>query len=133
MRGIIIREELTDERDKRGAQEERDYEILTAEISKATFGVTPSQYKKIKKLKRENLRDHMNDFELLLTSLGKKTTTEIHKNENSMGMPKLRKDANIGGKIAGNARKQIEKKLGRSIVSSKNFLPNTRKNKKLKN
>jgi len=120
MRGIVIREELTGEWDKRGAKEERDYEILTAEISKATFGLTPSSYKKLKGLKRENLRDHMNDFELIFTMLGEKTTTEIHKTEDSQGLKKLAEDANFGGNIAGEARVKIEKKLGRSIVSGQN-------------
>ncbi|MBA4318220.1 MAG: phage antirepressor protein, partial [Flavobacterium sp.] len=103
MRGIAIREELTDEWQKRGAQEQKDYEILTAEISKATFGVTPSDYKKLKGLKRENLRDHMDDFELIFTMLGEKSTTEIHRNENSQGVTKLKSDAKIGGDIAGGA------------------------------
>lgn len=120
MRGIAIREELTDEWQKRGAKDNRDYEILTAEISKATFGL-PSSYKKLKGLKRENLRDHMNDFELIFTMLGEKTTTEIHRNEDSHGIPKLAEDANVGGTIAGEARVKIEKKLGRSIVSHSNF------------
>jgi len=128
MRGIAIREELTDEWQKRGAQEKRDYEILTSEISKATFGVTPSEYKELKGLKRQNLRDHMDDFELIFTMLGEKTTTEIHKVEDSLGVPKLKKDAKRGGKIAGTARKGVEKELKRSIVSKKNFL---RKNKEL--
>ena len=123
MRGIAIREELTDEWQKRGAREQRDYEILTAEISKATFDVTPSEYKKLKKLKRENLRDHMDDFELILTMLGERTTTEIHRIEDSKGLPKLKKDAKAGGDIAGGARKNLEKRLGRSIVSNKNYLP----------
>ncbi len=122
MRGIAIREELTDEWQKRGAREQRDYEILTAEISKATFGITPSQYKKLKKLKRENLRDHMDDFELIFTMLGERATTEIHKTEDSKGMKKLQKDAGDGGAIAGGARKNLEKRLGRSIVSRKNYL-----------
>ncbi len=122
MRGIAICEELTDEWQKRGAQVNRDYELLTAEISKATFGIVPSQYKKLKKLKRENLRDHMNDFELIFTMLGEKSTTEIHHNENSQGVSKLTKDANAGGSIAGNARKELEKKLGRSVISNKNYL-----------
>ena len=78
MRGIAIREELTDEWQKRGAQEDKDYEILTAEVSKAAFGVTPGQYKKLKGLKRENLRDHMDDFELIFTMQGERSTTEIH-------------------------------------------------------
>src|SRR3989338_2124349 len=83
MRGIAIREELTDEWQKRGVARQRDYEILTAEISKATFGVVPSQYKKLKGLKRENLRDHINDLELIFTMLGERATTEIHRDENS--------------------------------------------------
>lgn len=123
MRGIAIREELTDEWQKRGAQEQSDYEILTAEISKATFGVTPSQYKKFKKLKRENLRDHMDDFELIFTMLGERSTTEIHRNEESRGVPKLKSDAKAGGEIAGGARRNLEKRLGRSIVSKQNYLP----------
>src|SRR3990167_6048517 len=114
MRGIAIREELTDEWQKRGAREQRDYEILTAEISKAAFGVTPNQYKRLKGLKRENLRDHMDDFELIFNMLGERSTTEIHRNENSQGIPKLKKDAKIGGSIAGNARKELEQKLDRS-------------------
>lgn len=132
IRGIAIREELTDEWQKRGAKENKDYEILTSEISKATFGVTPAQYKKIKKLKRENLRDHMDDFELIFTMLGERSTTEIHRTEDSIGVPKLKADANAGGKIAGDARKQLEKRLGRSVVSKQNFFKES-KNKKLSN
>jgi hypothetical protein len=131
MRGIAIREELTDEWQKRGARERKEYEILTAEISKATFGITPSQYKKKKKLKRENLRDHMDDFELIFTMLGERSTTEIHRNENSKGFPKLKSDAKAGGDISGIARRKLEKRLGRSVVSGGNFL-NKAKNKKLK-
>ena len=122
MRGIAIREELTDEWQKRGAKLQRDYEILTAEISKASFGVTPSQYKKLKGLKRQNLRDHMDDFELIFTMLGERSTTEIHRTENSKGVPKLKSDAKAGGGIAGGARKKLEKRLGRSIVSKTNYL-----------
>jgi len=122
MRGIAIREELTEEWQKRGAEHERDYEILTAEISKATFGITPSEYKKVKGLKRHNLRDHMDDFELILTMLGERTTTEIHRTNDTKSVPRLKDDARVGGQIAGTARKQIERKLGRSIVSEKNFL-----------
>jgi hypothetical protein len=131
MRGIAIREELTDEWQKRGAKERKEYEILTAEISKATFGITPSQYKKKKKLERENLRDHMDDFELIFTMLGERSTTEIHRNENSKGFPKLKSDAKAGGDISGIARRKLEKRLGRSVVSGGNFL-NKAKNKKLK-
>jgi len=131
MRGIVIREELTDQWRKRGAKEQRDYEILTAEISKATFGVTPVEYKKLKGLKRENLRDHMDDFELIFTMLGERSTTEIHKNENSKGVKKLKDDAKIGGRIAGNARKELETKLGRTLVSKKNFIKNPQDKKLL--
>ena len=123
MRGIAIREELTDEWKKRGANDRREYEILTAEISKATFGVTPVEYKKLKGLKRENLRDHMDDFELIFSMLGERSTTEIHRTEDSKGMPKLKNDASRGGRIAGIARTELEKELGRPVVSRKNFLP----------
>ncbi|MDO8528147.1 MAG: Bro-N domain-containing protein [Deltaproteobacteria bacterium] len=132
MRGIAIREELTDEWQKRGAQEQKDYEILTAEVSKATFGVTPSEYKNLKGLKRENLRDHMDDFELIFTMLGERSTTEIHKNEDSKGLAKLKSDAKAGGEIAGGARRELEKRLGRSVVSKSNFLPNKKIQKALK-
>jgi len=121
MRGIAIREELTDEWQKRGAKEKREYEILTAEISKATFGVTPSEYKKLKGLKRQNLRDHMDDFELIFAMLGERSTTEIHRTEDSEGLPKLKSDAKAGGDIAGGARKKLEKRLGHSVVSKHNF------------
>jgi len=121
MRGIAIREELTDEWKNRGAKEQREYEILTAEISKATFGLTPSQYKKHKNLKRENLRDHMDDFELIFSMLGERSTTEIHRVENSQGIPKLMSDAKAGGDIAGGAREKLEKRLGRSLISKNNF------------
>ena len=127
MRGIAIREELTDEWQKRGAKQKKDYEILTAEISKATFGITPSQYKKRKGLKRENLRDHMDDFELIFAMLGERSTTEIHRTENSKGLPKLKLDAQAGGDIAGGARISLEKRLGRSIVTKSNFKNNLRK------
>ena len=123
MRGIAIREELTDEWHKRGAKIQKDYEILTAEISKATFGITPGQHKKHKGLKEANLRDHMDDFELIFTMLGQRSTTEIHRAENSQGIPKLKRDAKEGGDIAGVARRKLEKRLGRSIVSDKNYLP----------
>lgn len=131
MRGIAIREELTDEWQKRGAENERDYEILTAEISEATFGIKPNEYKKLKGLRRENLRDHMDDFELILTMLGERTTTEIHRTKNSKGIPRLKDDARLGGEVAGTARKQIERRIGRTIISQKNFLKN-RKVKKIK-
>jgi len=131
MRGIAIREELTDEWKNRGAQEEKDYEILTSQISKAAFGVTPNEYKKIKGLKRENLRDHMDDFELIFTMLGERATTEIHRTEDSKGIPKLKADAHAGGSIAGNARKALEKRLKRPIVSRHNYLKEKEAQKRL--
>lgn len=132
MRGIAIREELTDEWKNRGAKDQQDYEILTAEIAKATFGVTPSEYKKLKGLKRENLRDHMDDFELIFNMLGERATTEIHRTEDSKGVGKLKADARAGGDIAGGARKQLEKRLGRSVVSRRNFLQQPEDKKRLK-
>jgi len=132
LRGIAIREELTDEWQKRGAKKKNDYEILTAEISKATFGITPSEYKKVKGLKRENLRDHMDDFELIFTMLGERSTTEIHKTENSQGVIKLSRDAKRGGRIAGIAKEQLEKEIGRPVVSRDNFLPKKKSVKKIK-
>ncbi len=122
MRGIAVREELTGEWKGRGACEEKDYEILTAEISRATFGLTPAEYKDHKSLKRENLRDHMDDLELIFTMLGERATTEIHREEDSRGVPKLKADAVAGGAIAGNARKALEKRLKRPVVSKDNYL-----------
>ncbi|MDA1316637.1 MAG: Bro-N domain-containing protein [bacterium] len=123
MRGIAIREELTDEWNKRGAHTNREYSILTAEISKATFGMTPSEYKKFKNLTRENLRDHMTDLELILNMLGEATTTKITRDRNSKGFPKLKIDAHDGGAVAGRTRRDIEKQSGKKLVSKKNYLP----------
>lgn len=131
MRGIAIREELTDEWKDRGARDAADYEILTAEISKATFGVTPSEYKELKGLERENLRDHMDDFELIFNMLGERATTEIHRNEDSKGLAKLQGDAKAGGDIAGGARKKLEERLGRSIVTKENYLKEPESKKRL--
>ncbi|MCK4386707.1 MAG: Bro-N domain-containing protein [Candidatus Pacebacteria bacterium] len=132
MRGIAIREELTDEWQKRGVKEQKEYEILTAEISKATFGVTPSEYKKLKRLKRQNLRDHMNDLELIFNMLGERVTTEISQQEKPDTFVKNKKVAERGGSIAGNARKQTEKELDRPVVSKENYLPKSGDKKKLK-
>ena len=129
MRGIAIREELTDEWQNRGARKRKDYEILTAEISQATFGLKPSQYKKLKGLKRENLRDHMNDLELIFTMLGERATTEITRTDDSHGMPKLKADAKTGGDIAGGARKQLEKRTHQPVVTPENYLPKAKVNK----
>ena len=131
MRGIAIREELTNEWQKRGVKEQKEYEILTAEISKATFGLIPSQYKKLKGLKRQNLRDHMNDLELIFSMLGERVTTEISQQEKPNTFVKNKKVAGRGGDIAGNARKQTEKELGRSVVSKENYLT-TPENKRIK-
>lgn len=131
MRGIAIREELTDEWQHRGAMHAQDYGILTAEISKATFGVTPSEYKDLKGLEKENLRDHMTDLELIFNMLGERATTEIHRVEDSKGMPKLKSDAKAGGDIAGGAREKLEERLGRSVVTENNFLKNAEKEKRL--
>ena len=125
LRGIAIRQNLTDEWKERGVDSEKDYAILTSEISKATFGLTPNDYKKIKGLskKSQNLRDHMTDLELIFTMLGEKVTTEISKEEKPDTFEKNRKVAKRGGRVAGNARKQTEKELGKSIITKENFLP----------
>ncbi len=132
MRGIAIREELTDEWQKRGVKEQKEFEILTAEISKATFGVTPSEYKKLKGLKRQNLRDHMDDLELIFNMLGERVTTEISQQERPDTFVKNKRVAERGGSVAGNARKQTEKELGRPIVSKENYLPKSEDKKRLK-
>jgi len=132
MRGIAIREELTDEWQKRGVKQQKEYEILTAEISKAAFGVTPSEYKKIKRLKRQNLRDHMDDFELIFTMLGERVTTEISQQEKPDTFPKNKKVAKRGGDVAGVARKETEKEIGRSVVSKENYLQTPESQKRLK-
>lgn len=126
LRGIAIRQNLTDEWNTRGITENRDYAILTAEISKATFGLTPSAYKAYKGLEspNQNLRDHMTDLELIFTMLGERVTTEISQQEKPTGMEANKKVAKRGGKVAGTARKETEKELGHSIVSGKNYLPN---------
>ncbi len=125
LRGIAIRQNLTDEWQERGISNDKDYAILTAEISKATFGMTPNEYKKHKNLpmqSKANLRDHMTDLELIFTMLGEKVTTEISKQEKPEGLPENKKVAHRGGKVAGNARKDTEKELGKSVISKKNYL-----------
>jgi DNA-damage-inducible protein D len=122
MRGIAVREELTDEWQKREVKGEREYEILTAEISKATFGMTPSEYKKFKNLKRENLRDHMDDLELIFSMLGEASTTEITRVKNAQGFSENKQAAQKGGKIAGGARKKLEKETGNKVSVRANFL-----------
>ena len=131
MRGIEIRETLTDEWKKRKVGGDREYAILTAEISKATFGMTPSQYKKFKNLERENLRDHMDDLELIFSMLGEASTTEIAKNRNTRGFGENKKAAQKGGKIAGDARKKLEIESGKKISTKQNYLSQSPTGRKL--
>ncbi len=131
VRGVAIRDELTDEWKKRGVLEEKDYAILTAEISQATFGMTPSEYKKFKGLKKENLRDHMDDLELIFTMLGERVSTEITRKEDKQGFPEVEDAAQRGGRVAGNARKETEQELGRPVTSRENYLSEPEKKKKL--
>jgi uncharacterized protein YbaR (Trm112 family) len=132
VRGIAIRDELTDEWKNRGVETDMEYAILTAEISKATFGLTPNEYKKLKGLKKENLRDHMNDLELIFTMLGERVTTEITKNKDAVGFIKCERAAEEGGEVAGNARKDAEKRIGKSIISKENYMEEPEKVRKLK-
>lgn len=129
LRGIAIRQNLTDEWKKRGITEERDFAILTAEISKATFGMTPSQYKEFKGLtkKNQNLRDHMDDLELIFTMLGERVTTEISEKETPESFTENKNVARRGGSVAGTARKATEKELGRNVSTPKNYLPESEK------
>jgi DNA-damage-inducible protein D len=113
---------LTDEWKQRGIKEQKDFAILTAEISKATFGLTPTQYKDLKGLDRENLRDHMTDLELIFTMLGEAATTEIARNRDAQGFVPNKVAARDGGSIAGNARRQLEHKSGRKVVTRRNYL-----------
>jgi len=122
MRGIAVREELTDEWQKRGVKEAPEYAILTAEISKAAFNMTPSEYKKHKGLKRENLRDHMTDLELIFSMLGEASTTEIARTRDSKGFDENKEAAKDGGGVAGRARKDLENESGRKVISKKNYL-----------
>lgn len=131
MRSIAIREELTEEWKNRGVKEQIEYAILTAEISKATFGLTPAEYKKVKSLKNQNLRDHMTDLELIFSMLGEASTTAIVKTKNPKGFKENEVVAKQGGKIAGDARIALELKTGEKVVSTKNYLPESKKNKKL--
>jgi hypothetical protein len=123
MRGIDVRKNLTDEWKKRGVNGETEYSILTSEISKAAFGLTPEEYKKHKGLKKptENLRDHMTDLELIFNMLGEAATTEITQKKDLRGFEPAKKAANEGGTVAGNARKDLEKRSGRKVVSAINY------------
>ena len=132
IRSIAIREELTDEWKNNDVKHQKEYAILTAEISKATFGIVPSQHKKIKGLANQNLRDHMTDLELIFSMLGEASTTAIVKTRKPKGFIENKKAAKQGGAVAGNARKELEIKTGQKVVSRKNFLPPSKQQKKLK-
>jgi DNA-damage-inducible protein D len=123
LRGIAVRDELTDEWKKRGVKEQKEFAILTAEISRATFGMTPSEYKAHKSLTnpKDNLRDHMTDLELIFTMLGEASTTEIAKKRDAQGFTQNQAAAKAGGSVAGNARKELEAKSGTKVSSKENF------------
>ena len=123
VRGIAVRDELTGEWQKRGVKEQREYAILTAEISKATFGMTPSEYRDLKELDKtgDNLRDHMTDLELIFTMLGEASTTEITRQHDAKGFNQSRGAARAGGKVAGNARRDLEHKSGRKVATAQNY------------
>jgi hypothetical protein len=131
MRGIAIHDELTDEWKKRQVGQEKEYAILTGEISRATFGLTPSEYKDFKGLERENLRDHMNDLELIFSMLGEAATTEITKAQDARGFTENRTAARKGGMIAGNARENLEKETKQMVVSKENYLAVPEKRKRV--
>ena len=131
LRGIAVRQDLTQEWQERGADVGRDFAILTNEIMQGAFGMKVDDYKELKGLKRENLRDHMTDLELILTMLGEATTTQITKGRNSKGFPSLKKDAKDGGAVAGRTRKDIELQSGEKIISKDNYLQTPEKQKRL--
>ncbi len=130
MRGIAIREELTDEWKEREVRHEKEYAILTAEIAKAAFGVTPGEHKKLKGLIRENLRDHMTDLELIFSMLGEAATTEITRVDDAKGFQESKRAARKGGEVAGKARKDLERKTRKKVVSPENYLDITQKRRK---
>lgn len=132
MRGIEVRETLTTEWKNRDVKESLEYAILTAEISRATFGMTPSEYQKLKGLKRENLRDHMNDLELIFNMLGEASTTEIARNKNAKGFRENKVAAQEGGTVAGKARKDLELKSGRNVSTRENYLSKPENKRRLK-
>lgn len=130
LRGIAVRQDLTDEWTKRGVTNQEDFSILTAEISKASFGMTPSEYKRLKGVDKENLRDHMTDLELIFTMLGEASTTEMEKVKDPKSFPEHKKVSREGGKIAKNARLELEKKTNRKIISAENYLQEPEKEKR---
>ncbi len=132
LRDIAIRQDLTDEWKSRGVQKEKDFAILTNEISKATFGKTVAEYKQFKELKKpnQNLRDHMTDWELILSMVGEKATTDITIARDSKRFGELKQSARRGGQIAENTKKELEQEIGKPIVSKENYLHLTEKKKK---
>jgi DNA-damage-inducible protein D len=128
IRSIMVRQELTDEWRERDVKEGREFGILTSEISKATFELTPGEHSKLKGLKRQNLRDHMTDLELIFTMLGEAATTEITRETDSHGFDECKTSAKKGGRIAGEAREKLELETGKKVVSSENFLDNPERN-----
>lgn len=120
LKSIEVRKELTDEWDKRGVKKGQEYAILTDEITKAWSGISTKQYKQLKDLKKENLRDHMTNLELVLNMLAEATTTEISKKKAPKTFNESKIIAKQGGTIAGNTRKEIEAKTGDKIVTGKN-------------
>ena len=130
VRGIAVRDELTDEWQKRNVETPVEFAILTAEISKATFGLTPSEYRKLKGLKKENLRDHMNDLELIFTMLGEASTTRIARNKDAVGFEENKETANEGGTVAGIASNELEKRSNKPVVTPENYLEEPEKEKK---
>lgn len=131
IQNAVVRNDLTDEWSERGANEGQEFAVLTNIINKNTFGVTIAEHKEIKSLKKENLRDHETNLELALTTLGEATSAELHRNRDTQGFEKLQEDASEAGKIAGNSRREIEKKLGRSVVTSENFLSQTKPGRRI--
>jgi prophage antirepressor-like protein len=121
LRGIAVRQDLTDEWRNRGASSSVEFAILTNEIMQGTFELKVDEYKQVKSLERENLRDHMTDIELILTMLAEATTTTLHRGRESQGIKPLRKDAQDGGAVAGRTRKDIERQTGKPVVSAANF------------
>jgi DNA-damage-inducible protein D len=121
LRGIAVRQDLTDEWRNRGAATSVEFAILTNEIMQGAFDLKVDEYKQVKALERENLRDHMTDIELILTMLAEATTTTLHRDRESRGMEPLRKDAKDGGAVAGRTRKDIERQMGNPVISTANF------------
>src|SRR5665648_60033 len=121
LRGIAVRQDLTDEWKDRGASNSLEFAILTNEIMHGAFDLKVDEYKQVKGLERENLRDHMTDIELILTMLGEATTTKLHRDRDSQGFDPLKKDAHDGGAVAGRTRKDIETQTGKPVISGDNF------------